>query len=613
MSPSPRASANTVPSGVPFWRSSFALALALLVATLCAYRPVFDAAYIWDDDWYLTANPYLKDLAGLARLWVPESRPQYYPAVFTTFWIEHQLWGLEPFGYHLVNVLLHALNAILVWRVARALGMPGAWWIGAVFALHPVHVESVAWVTERKNVLSGCFYLCAFLAYLRFDPFGVDATPPRERTRWRWYAVALLCFVFALLAKTVTCSLPAVLILAMFWRRAPFTRSRLAALAPFFVVGLVLALHTAHLERNHVGAEGAEFAFSALDRLWIASKALLFYPQKLLVPFPLVFIYPRWTLPAGDALAYWPIAVVAVLAAVAVVAFWRGHRGPALALAFFAGTLFPALGFFNVYPMRYSFVADHFQYLASLGLVALVVAALALHAPRALANGVGVCALVVFGALTWRQCANYADEETLWRATAARNPGAWMVHTNLAKLLSARGDNEEALACLERALATQPSAKATEQVRLNIALTLGKLKRFPEALALFEELQQSSGGMESRIALTLEHLRRDDEAEAYYRRALAGEAADEARVPFGLHLLRRDRPAEAVTVLEPFVAAHPAEFDVTMFLADAYALTGRIDDARRSARSALAEARARNDLRAVKRIEKRLAQWPETQ
>lgn len=594
------------------------LALALLLATFLAYLPALRAGYVWDDDKYVTENPVLADAAGLARIWIPGHTPQYYPAVFTTFWIEHALWGLEPAGYHLVNVLLHGLAAVLVWHLAARLRLPGAGFVAALFALHPVHVESVAWVTERKNVLSAVFYLLAALAYLRFlaehrpgaTPAPPDPVQVRPRRAWAWYGLAFGLFVLALLSKTVTCSLPAALILMQLWRRERLNARTLAPLVPLFVVGLVLALHTAHLERTLVGADGPEFAFHPLERVLIAGRALLFYPQKLLVPWPLAFVYPRWGLEPQRALAYVPVLVVLAVGVAAMVAYRRGLRGPALALAFFAGTLFPALGFFNVFPMRYSFVADHFQYLASLGFLALVVATAVRWVTNRTALALaGASVLAACAGLTWRQCTLYADEETLWRATLAYNTRAWMAQNNLARVLSARGENEEALEHLERALESGPGPRAAEQLRLNRALTLAKLGRYEEALRGFEELQRASGGMEVRIAQALDHLGRQEEAEASYRAALAGPNEAGARVPFGLHLLRRGRPQEALEHFERFLAAHPTDVDALMYLADAYAGVGRLDEAIRTAEKARGAARKRGDAHTAGLIEQRLAQY----
>jgi len=569
-----------------------------VAATLLAYRPAMSAGFIWDDDSYLTGNPLLVGLAGLRRIWIPGQTPQFYPAVFTSFWIERQLWGLHPAGYHLVNIALHALDALLVWRLGRALRLPGAWFVAALFALHPVQVESVAWISERKNVLSTCFYLLAALAWLRGLERG-DAA--------RSYAAALGLFLLALLSKSVTCSLPVALLLMLLWQRRRITARRLASLLPFLLLGLLFAWNTARLERLHVGAAGPEFDFSLAERALIASRALLFYPQKLLLPWPLTFVYPRWELDASRAASYWPLAVELAVAVGAIVAWRRGARGPALALAFYAVTIFPALGFVDVYPMRYSFVADHFQYLACLGLFALAGgAAEALARRPRVAAVAGGAVLAGLGGLSWRQCRSYADAETLWRATIARNPGAWIALNNLGSLVFERGESDEAIELLQRALAAASSEAAAGDVRFNLALTLDRAGRDEEALALYLQLQESEGGMHVRIAQTLESLGRDEEAEAAYRRALSGEAREAAWIPFGQHLLRRGRADEAVEPFAAAVAAHPDDADACLLLCDACEAAGRVADAIAACERARSIARAQGDERAVL-VEQRLA------
>ncbi|MEZ5963425.1 MAG: tetratricopeptide repeat protein [Planctomycetota bacterium] len=578
------------------------LALLIAAGVLVAYVPAMGAGYIWDDDSYLTENPLVRTFGGLLRMWVPGATPQYYPAVFTMFWFEHALWGLHPAGYHVVNILLHAANALLVWRLCTMLRIPGAWFVGAVFALHPVHVESVAWITERKNVLSGLFYLLAALTYLRFD----DAADGPRRPWWT-YAVAMLLFVAALLAKTVTCSLPAALVLVMLWQRKALTLRRLLPLAPFFVVGLVLALHTAHLERVNVGAEGVDFDLSWAERLLIASKALPFYAQKLVLPWPLIFVYPRWQLDASSVRSFAPLLGLLLVAIAAIVAFARGRRGPALALAFFAGTLFPALGFFDVYPMRYSFVADHFQYLASLGPLALLVgAAASLSWHRSVLRVAVVFVLGLFAILTWRQCGMYADQETLWKVTLERNPGAWMAQNNLAKAASKRGDHAEALRRLEAALPLTDSPKAADQIRANQALVLTKLGRYAESLQLYRDVERSNGGMAVKIAQTLDRLGQRDEAERAYLDALAGGLREEALLPYALHLLSRDRFAPAVPVLEEVVGLQPGNLFARTALADALGASGRHEDAIRALERALAVAQAARDAQGVAEVRRRL-------
>ena len=221
--------------------------------------------------------------------------------VFTTFWVEYHLWGLNPRGYHLLNILLHAANAVLVAKVLQQLRVPGAWLAAFLFALHPVHVESVAWVTERKNALSAFFYLLSlrqFLSWFGFPgiPLAADATPTAEfRSRPQAYVAGLALFLAALLSKSVTCSLPAVLLLIL-WQHGKLSRRTTLWLAPLFALGLALGLNTAWLERSHVGASGAAFEWTFAERVIIAGRALWFYAGKLLWPVNLAFMYPRWHL-----------------------------------------------------------------------------------------------------------------------------------------------------------------------------------------------------------------------------------------------------------------------------------------------------------------------------
>src|SRR5437870_3711674 len=377
---------------------SAAPALALVLLVVATYLPALRAGFIWDDDAYVTANATLRSFDGLRRIWLePGAVPQYYPLTFTSLWLDYHLWGLHPLGYHLVNVLLHAANAILVWLVGRRLALPGAWFAAAVFAVHPVHVESVAWVTERKNVLSGALYLAAFLAYLRAAGGARGA-----------YGLALGLFVGALLAKTVTCTLPVVLLLVLWWRNG---RVDVAPLLPFFVLGAAAGFVTAWTEGHHVGATGELWRLSLPDRCLIAGRALWFYAAKLAWPHPLAFIYARWHV---DAAVWWqylfPLAAAATVAALHL-ARGRIGSGPLVAALCYVATLAPAPGFVNVYPMRYSFVADHFHYLASLPPIALAAAG-ATRLPRPQVIGAGV--LLALGTLAWRQALVYRDAETIW-------------------------------------------------------------------------------------------------------------------------------------------------------------------------------------------------------
>ncbi len=436
--------------------------LLLVAAVLLAYLPVWHAGFIWDDDVHVTQNATLNDLAGLWRIWFQVGAvPQYYPLVHTTFWVEHHLWGLHPLGYHLDNVLLHAAGALLLGCVLGRLQVPGSWLAAAIFALHPVQAESVAWVTERKNVLSGVFYFAAALAWLAFDPPG--RVEGLRRRRWGYYWVALVLFAAALLSKTVTCSLPAALLLVRWWKNGRVAGRDVWPLVPFFALGVGLGLLTAWMENHHVGAHGAGWSLTFADRCLVAGRAVWFYAGKLIWPAPLIFIYPRWTINAG---LWWQwLFPAAAMGVVAGLWWWRRRfgYGPLVGVLFFVGTLGPALGFVNVYPMRFSFVADHFQYLASVGLIVLAAAwiesrrqhlAAIFHLP----SSIFYLLPVVLAVLTWRQCGQYANLETLWRVTLARNPDCGLAHNNLGNLLARQGKQNEAIEHYERAVQLEPDA-----------------------------------------------------------------------------------------------------------------------------------------------------------
>jgi tetratricopeptide (TPR) repeat protein len=464
-----------------------------------AYLPALQGDFVWDDDDYVSANPTLRTTEGLRAIWLdPTATPQYYPLVHTSYWLEYRLWGLAPAGYHVTNLALHAAATVVLWRVLLLLGISGAPLVAAIFAVHPVHVESVAWITERKNVLSGVLYLSGMLAYLHL---ALDT--PAGQGRLRQYIVAFSFFVLALLSKTVTATLPAALLVLIVWKRGRLWWRDVWPLLPLFAVGLTMGLVTEWLERHHVGAQGIDWQLSALQRVEIAGRALWFYATKLIWPTNLTFVYPRWSIDAADPrqLAY-PVAAVAT-----VIALWLARRkigsGALVAVLLFAGTLFPALGFFDTFPMRYSFVADHFQYLASIALIALAVGAVArLTRDRAhdnAARGVGMLVVLVLAALTWRQSHAYADHESLWNDTIRKDPASWMGHTSLGALLGQRGAQAEAEIHYREAVRLNPEFAIA---RTNLGGLLANAGRFAEAIPHFRaDVRLEPASLQARISL----------------------------------------------------------------------------------------------------------------
>ena len=508
---------------------------ALVLLVVAAHLMALPAGFVWDDDDYVTENPTLLDARGLARIWTEIGAvPQYYPLVHTTFWIERHLWGERPAGYHAVNVLLHAASALLVWTILRRLNVPGAWLAAALFGVHPVHAESVAWITERKNVLSGVFYLGALLAWI---------------DRRRGWSLGL--FVGALLSKTVTATLPAVLLLLAWWQRGRITKDDVVPTLPYFALGAGAGALTSWMERFHVGASGGDWALGFLERIQVAGAAVWFYLGKLLWPHPLMFIYPRWKVDTWGPEAWLaPLAVVAVLAAL-----WklRGRigRGPLAAALFFGITLAPALGFVNVYPFRFSYVADHFQYLASLGPLALA-AACASRLDRRVLAPVGAVVLAVLSALTWRQETAYRDEETLWRRTIETNPKVFIAQNNLGGMLMQRGENEAAKIHFQRAAALEPTYPEAYD---NLGILLHREGRLDEAIGRYREairLDPRYSFAHNNLGISLAEAGRIDEAIASFREAIRLKP-DFARAHFNLGVAlykKGDRPGAIAALRE---------------------------------------------------------------
>ena len=444
--------------------------MILALATIFVYRPAWNGGFVWDDDFYVTKNHLLTAPDGLRRIWFSlESPSQYFPLTYTSFRIERTLWGLNPTGYHWVNILLHAANALLLWRLLVELRVPGGWLAAGIFALHPVQVESVAWITERKNVLMAFFFLLTLLAWVRFidernqrpiQRSSAHKKPAKEVTTplsWRFYWLSLIFFLLALCSKATACTLPAALFLILWLQKKRIDWWRVLQIAPFIVLGLAMGLMTVWWERYHQGTLGPMFALGPLERLIVATHTPWFYLGKLFWPAKLTFIYPQWTIEPNNPLSYiWLVAGIVLCAAIYFARPYVG-RSVEVAAAFFVVTLSPVLGFIMLYTFRYTFVADHYQYLACIGPIALVSVGLVKlthsvgYAPRFLS----VLAILLFsalGLLTWRQSASYRDRETLWRTTIDRNPGCWMAETNLGSDLLEAGDVDGAIAHLEKSL-----------------------------------------------------------------------------------------------------------------------------------------------------------------
>ncbi|HEY1848584.1 MAG TPA: tetratricopeptide repeat protein [Opitutaceae bacterium] len=536
-------------TAAPLRLRDLAVGVLILCAVAAAYRPLRAAGLIWDDDGHIT-RPDLRSLHGLWRIWTePGATQQYYPFLHTAFWAEHRVWGDSALCYHAANVGLHALSAWLLYLLLRRLSLAGAAFGALAWALHPVCAETVAWISEQKNTLSAALCLGAALAYLRFDRI-------RSRPAYAW---ALVLFLAALGSKTVTATLPAALLVIFWWRRGRLSwRSDVLPLAPFFVFAAGAGAVTAWVEKAYIGATGESFALSAADRVLVAGRALWFYLGKLAWPVDLSFIYPKWDVNSGAPLQYaYPAAAAIVLGV--LFAMRRRSRGPLAAALLFCGMLFPALGFFSVYPFLYSYVADHFQYLASaavLASAAAVLAGAALRlgpAGRVAAGAAGGLLLVGLGALTWLQSTVYIEPEVLWHTTLERNPGSWMAYQNLGGVFLSRGDAFQAAAKFRKALEIRPGD--------------------PEVL--------------NELGVATMQLGRTDDAIALYLQAL--ESAPEraqTHLNLGVALLQKREPEKAADQFQHAAELDPRSAAARKDLASAYLQEGNADDAVRELQKA---------------------------
>jgi protein O-mannosyl-transferase len=465
------------------------LALILVAITFLAYQPAWTGKPIWDDEIHLTA-PQLRSLDGLARIWTdPSAAPQYYPLLHTIFWLEYKLWGGAVLPYHLVTIFCHTLLALLIWRILRKLNVPGSWLAAVIFGIHPVHVESVAWLSEIKNTLSGVFAAAAMLVYLSYD---------EDRHRESYFG-ALALFALGVMTKTAIVALPAALLVIFWWKRGSLELRRdVLPLAPFFALGLVAAIVTVWVEQKFCTEHGEVFNFSLVDRCLIAGRLFWFYLGNIFWPANLSLIYPPWNI---DSSRWWqylfPICAVAL-----VVVCWlvrNKWRAPLAVLLCFGAFLFPVLGFFNLSffmstsegaPHSAVFRADHFQYLADIPVIVFVCAvglelwqrSAAMVRPVLAAGAILVLFFLAF--LTVAQSRTYRDTETSFRDVVTKNPDSPTAHNNLGNVLRRKGALDEAIVQYRRAIEIDPKY---QYGRVNLGVTLVQKGDAASAIPLLQE------------------------------------------------------------------------------------------------------------------------------
>ena len=556
--------------------------LILAVVTLLAYQPAWHGGLLWDDNFNIV-TPELRSLDGLKRIWFePRTTLQYYPLLYTTSWLQERLLRDSTTGYHLANILLHICCAVMVLKILRLLRIPGAELAAIIFAVHPVNVETVAWITERKNTLSGVFGLAATLLYLKFD---------ESRSR-RSYALALGLFLLGLLSKTAIVMLPLAWLVIFWWKRGTISWRRDAMpLIPFLLLSAAAGLMTFWVESGNIAYRARTLDFSPVDRCLIAGRAFWFQLGKVLWPSNLMFIYPRWEINAAVWWQYlFPLALLVLLGILWSLRRWS--RGLLAGVLIYIFLLLPTLGFLNQYAFIYSFVTDHWQYLACLGIITPCASGIVLLAGQFkrwqawLEPGTILLLCGLLFVLTWQQSRMYTDIETLYRTTIARNPGCWMAYTNLGDILSAANRLPEAMDLFNQALRIKP---AVGHYSLGNALvqkgrTSEAIDQYEQALQIDPDYAEAHNNLGNALFLT----GRISEAIDTYKQALRIDRNNaEAHNNLGNALARSQRASEAIEHFQQALQRTPNSATTHNNLAAALAQMGRISEAIEELKAAL--------------------------
>jgi len=565
-------------------RSDWSFCLILAVVTVMAYHPAWHGRLLWDDDECVTP-PELRTMDGLRRIWFqPRATGQYYPLLYTSYWIQQRLWGDSTSGYHLVNLVLHIGCVLLVLKILRFLRIPGAELGAIIFALHPVNVETVAWISERKNTLSGLFGLAATLWYLKFDEGDPRTRRSRPINLSATYALALGLFLFGLLTKTAIVTLPLAWLAILWWKRgAIFLRRDIVPVVPFLLLSVAAGLVTSWFEYGNIGYRAGILDLSLLDRCLIAGRAFWFHLGNLFWPAKLMFVYPRWEI---NPTVWWqylfPVAVLMLL--VILWSFREWSRAPLAGVLVYIFLLLPSLGFLNIYFFVYSFVADHWQYLACLGIITPCASGIVLLTGRlkGLQAWLEPAITLVLGGvlfvLTWQQSRMYTDIETLYRTTIARNPACWMAQVNLGNILYKANRIPEAMDLFSQASRIKPAVAhySLGNALLDKGRTFEAIEEYRQALRIDPDYAEAHNNLAGASLLT----GRTSEAIAEFQYALRiNPGYAEAHNNLGSALIQTGQSSEAIEHFKQALRMTPDSASAHNNLAAALAQMGRIAEA----------------------------------
>lgn len=518
------------------WRRTIAAGLGLVALVLAVYCGSWRGGFVWDDLILVQNNPLATGALNLKTVWLGAD----FSLSTVVSWLEWLVFQNNAVGYRVVNTLLHLSSALLLWRLLEHLRFPAAWLGAAIFAVHPIGVASVAWISELKNTLSLPLCLLSARAFIAFVNRGERQD---GRARHWFYASAVGCFGLALLAKTSVVVLP-ILLLAGLVLRQRLTRRMGLALLPFFGLALVFGIMTMWFQA-HQAIRGITVQTAGWPERWAdAGIAGWFYLSKALWPMELCAIYPSWEKSLPGLLRFGPLLGWGIIGGLALFYWRRWGRWVGLSLGAFLVCLLPVAGLVDMYFMVFSRVSDHFAYLSLVVIAGTAGAVIGRLRRPVLQISLGVLIVGSLSGLTWTRAKVYMSDESLWRDTLQKNPQAWNAHNNLACNLAERGQLEEALQHFQTSLELNPKNAAAE---LNLAKGLTLLGRFPEA-------------------------------EAHYSQAITLKPEDAATLlSYGQALAENQQLLRAAAVLKKAVALKPTE-QTRLLLAAVLTALGRLEE-----------------------------------
>jgi protein O-mannosyl-transferase len=609
-----------VTSALEIWPLRWLIPVSVAALTVIFFLPVLQNGFVdWDDGKILLENPYYRGLDWPQLSWMFNTfyMGYYQPLTWISLGLDYLLWGMNPLGYHLTSLLLHAVNALFFYLIALRLLLSafggaapgrdfelrvGALFAALVFAIHPLRVESVAWITERRDVLSGFFFLSSILCYLK----GA-AEAKTNAGRWLWMTASVIVYGFSLLSKAAGLALPVVLIVLDLYplRRlgsgaggwfGPAVRKVWLEKIPFLLLSLVFGFIAFAAQREARALLSLE-AYGAAARLGQALFGIIFYLWKEILP---VRLSPIYGLPIRLQESDWLSILVsgAVVFAITIAVIAARRRWPALLASwiYYLALLGPVLGFFQAGPQ---IAADRYTYLSCLGLAALAGGALfyvfqrwsrgreigQIFVPPVLLAGVIVIAL---GTLTWLQARVWHDSESLWRHAVSAYPDGPRAHNNLGNALVHGGKMAEAIAHYKEAVRIDPDYKEAHH---NLGLTLAERGKAAESIDEYREalrIDPRYKEAHNNLGVALFYWGDSAAATEHYRAALQIDPAfRDAHNNLAIALVRRGEMAEGIEHYRAALEVDPGYAQARYNLAIALTQLGKFSEAIEQYREAL--------------------------